>query len=108
VKIILLFIAVFVTAIGGCYAFWLWLRLNRSPVWSIAGVASLVVFARLLTRVDIAFAGRAYAAYGGIYISLALLWLWWIEGAKPDRCDLICVSVCLIGASIILFGPRYS
>jgi small multidrug resistance family-3 protein len=51
-------------------------------------------------------AGRAYAAYGGVYITAAIFWLWLIEGAKPDRWDLIGAAVCLSGAAIILFGPR--
>jgi len=105
-KTILLFVAAAVAEIGGCYAFYLWLRLNRSPAWSLVGIASLVTFAWLLTRVDTAFAGRAYAAYGGIYISIALLWLWWIEGAKPDRWDLIGVGICLAGVAVIVFAPR--
>ena len=54
--------------IGGCFAFWAWLKLGRSPLWALPGVISLIVFALLLTRIDSANAGRAYAAYGGIYI----------------------------------------
>jgi small multidrug resistance family-3 protein len=67
---------------------------------------SLALFAYLLTRIDAVFAGRAYAAYGGIYIATALLWLWIVEGARPDRWDLLGAAVCLLGATIILFGPR--
>jgi small multidrug resistance family-3 protein len=72
----------------------------------VPGTAALVAFAVLLTRIDAAFAGRAYAAYGGIYIAASLLWLWLIEGTRPDRWDLIGALVCLCGAAIILLGPR--
>jgi small multidrug resistance family-3 protein len=92
--------------IAGCFAFWAWLRLDRSPWWVAPGIASLCLFAYLLTLVDAEHAGRAYAAYGGVYIVAALVWLWLAEGAKPDRWDLIGGLVCLAGAAIILFGPR--
>ena len=65
--------------IAGCFAFWAWFRMDRSPLWLIPGVLSLMLFAYLLTRVDSAAAGRAYAAYGGIYIAAAVLWLWCAE-----------------------------
>ena len=95
-----------VAEIAGCFAFWAWLRLGKSPLWAIPGVAALVLFAYLLTRVDVEHAGRAYAAYGGVYIGASLLWLWLIEGARPDRWDVIGAAVCLAGAGLILFGPR--
>jgi small multidrug resistance family-3 protein len=65
-----------------------------------------MVFAWLLTRVDAAFAGRTYAAYGGVYIAASLTWLWLVEGTRPDRWDLIGATVCLVGAAVILLGPR--
>ncbi len=92
--------------IGGCFAFWAWARLDRSPLWLIPGLMSLALFAWVLTRVEADFAGRAYAAYGGIYIAASLLWLWAVEGARPDRFDLIGGTICLIGTGIILFAPR--
>lgn len=92
--------------IGGCFAFWAWLRLEKSPLWLIPGVASLVAFAWLLTLVETSAAGRAYAGYGAIYICASLLWLRVIEGVRPDRWDLIGGAVCLAGAAIILLGPR--
>ena len=64
-------------------------------------------FALVLTRIDSSSAGRAYAAYGGIYILSSLLWLWGIENTRPDLWDIVGASVCLAGAGIILFGPRH-
>jgi small multidrug resistance family-3 protein len=92
--------------IGGCFAFWAWLRLQKSPLWTIPGMVSLVVFALALTRIDTGQAGRAYAAYGGIYILASILWLWAAEGVVPDRWDLTGAAICLAGAVVILFGPR--
>ncbi len=92
--------------IGGCFAFWAWLRLGKSVWWILPGMVSLALFAYLLTLVETEHAGRAYAAYGGVYIIASLGWLWIIEGAKPDRWDVIGASICLAGAGIILFGPR--
>ena len=92
--------------IAGCFAFWAWLRLDRSPLWVIPGIASLALFAWLLTRVEAEAAGRAYAAYGGVYIAASLLWLWLVEHRAPDRWDLIGAALCLAGAAVILFGPR--
>lgn len=92
--------------IGGCFAFWAWLRLGK-PMWLVVpGVASLILFAYLLTLVPVEAAGRAYAAYGGIYIVASIMWLTSIENVRPDRWDIIGASVCMIGTGIILFGPR--
>lgn len=95
-----------IAEIGGCFAFWSWLRLGRSAAWLVPGVLALMLFAYLLTRIDTAFAGRAYAAYGGVYITASLLWLWAVEHKVPDRWDLLGASICLVGAAVILFGPR--
>jgi small multidrug resistance family-3 protein len=103
---ILFYGAAAVAEIGGCFAFWAWLRLEKPMWWLIPGIASLILFAYLLTRVDTQFAGRAYAAYGGIYIVASLIWLWAIEGRMPDRWDVTGGAICLIGAAVILWGPR--
>ena len=95
-----------VAEIAGCFAFWAWLRLGRTALWILPGMLSLALFAFLLTQIDAAFAGRAYAAYGGVYIAASLFWLWIIEGARPDRWDLTGAAVCLLGAAIILLAPR--
>jgi small multidrug resistance family-3 protein len=92
--------------IAGCFAFWAVLRLGKPAWWLVPGVLSLVLFAWLLTRVDAGFAGRAFAAYGGVYIAASLAWMWAVEGARPDRFDLIGAALCLGGAAVILFGPR--
>ena len=92
--------------IAGCFAFWAWLRLGKSPWWLLPGVASLCLFAYLLTLIDVEQAGRTYAAYGAVYIVSALCWLWLAEGVKPDRWDVFGAVVCLIGGAIILWGPR--
>lgn len=95
-----------IAEIAGCFAFWAWLRLGKSAWWLVPGMASLALFAYLLTLVDSEAAGRAYAAYGGIYIVAALGWLSSVEGLKPDRWDLTGALICLVGAAVILFGPR--
>lgn len=103
---LLAYIGAAVAEIAGCFAFWAWLRLGASPWWLVPGMASLALFAFLLTLVDVDFAGRAYAAYGGIYIAASLSWLWAVEGRVPDRWDTLGAAVCLLGAGIILLGPR--
>ncbi len=92
--------------IAGCYAVWVWARQGAPTLWLLPGLVSLAAFAWLLTRVDAGFAGRAYAAYGGVYISAALFWLWLVEGQRPDRWDLVGGGLCLAGAAVILFAPR--
>lgn len=92
--------------IAGCFSFWAWLRLGKSPLWLVPGVASLLLFACLLTLVDSDAAGRAYAAYGGVYICASLLWLWAMEGLRPDRWDMAGAALCIVGAGVILLGPR--
>lgn len=92
--------------IAGCFAFWAWLKLDRSPLWLVPGVLSLIAFAWLLTFVPAGAAGRAFAAYGGVYICASLAWMALVERTTPDRWDLIGAAVCLLGAAVILFGPR--
>ena len=88
------------------FAFWAWLRLGKSYLWAFPGTLSLIIFALLLTRIDAAFAGRTYAAYGGVYIAASFLWLWIVEGQRPDHWDTVGTVIALVGAGIILWGPR--
>lgn len=92
--------------IAGCFAFWAWMKLDKPIWWLIPGLASLALFAWLLTLIETAAAGRAYAAYGGIYIAASLGWLWLVEGVRPDRWDAAGVVLALAGTAIILGGPR--
>lgn len=92
--------------IAGCFAFWSWLRLGQSFWWIVPGIGLLVLFAILLSQVDSAFAGRAYAAYGGVYIAASLLWLMVVEHTLPDRWDLLGGAVVILGTLIIIFGPH--
>lgn len=103
---IAVYLAAAIAEIGGCFAFWTWLRLGQSPLWGIVGTVSLVIFGLLLTRAETAFAGRAFAAYGGVYIAASLLWLLLVERVAPDRWDIIGAGICLLGAGLILWGPR--
>ena len=102
----ILYSAAAIAEIGGCFAFWAWLRLGRSIYWVLPGLLSLTVFALLLTRVEAMFAGRTFAAYGGVYIAASVLWLWVVEGQRPARWDVLGSVICLVGAAIILLGPR--
>jgi small multidrug resistance family-3 protein len=92
--------------IAGCFAVWAWMRKGASVWWLVPGALALAAFAYLLTRIDSPAAGRAFAAYGGVYIAASLVWLWAVEGSRPDRWDLAGGAVCLAGAAIIIFGPR--
>src|SRR5260370_16389792 len=95
-------IAAFVGAafleIGGCFAFWAWLRLGASAWWLAPGLLALAAFAWLLTLIEVAAAGRAYAAYGGIYIAATLVWLWLAGGTRPARRTLTSTPPSLAGA----------
>lgn len=95
-----------VAEIAGCFAFWSVMRLGRSPLWLAPGCAALLLFAVLLAFSPADQAGRAFAAYGGIYIAASLGWLWLVEGARPDRWDIAGGLICVAGALVILLGPR--
>jgi len=106
VKTIAAYAVAAIAEIAGCFAFWAWLRLDKSIWWVVPGIALLVLFAYLLTLVESNAAGRAYAAYGGVYIATSLAWMWAIEGARPDRWDIAGVVICLTGAAVIVAAPR--
>ena len=103
---ILIYVGAAIAEIAGSFAFWAWLKLDKPIWWLVPGMMSLAVFAYLLTFIDSAAAGRVYAAYGGVYITASLTWLWIIEGVRPDRWDVTGVIICLAGATIIIAGPR--
>jgi len=107
VKSLALFALAAVLEIAGCFAFWAWLRRGTTPAVTALGVASLIGFAVVLTRVEAQFAGRAYAAYGGIYIAASLFWLWLIEGQRPTGADVAGAGLAIAGAVVIVaFSAR--
>lgn len=104
-KTFLLFAATALAEIIGCYLPYLWLREGRSAWLLLPAAASLAAFAWLLTLHPTA-AGRVYAAYGGVYVSVAILWLWAVDRVQPTMTDLVGVGVCLLGMAIIVSGAR--
>jgi small multidrug resistance family-3 protein len=92
--------------IAGCFAVWAWMRQGASALWLLPGLASLAVFAWLLTLAPTTFAGRAYAAYGGVYVAASVAWLWMVDGQRPDVWDVVGAAICLAGAAVILGAPR--
>ncbi len=100
-----LFVLTALAEILGCYLCYQWLRRSGSLWLLIPAAASLAGFAWLLSLHPTA-AGRVYAAYGGVYVVIAILWLWAVEGVTPDRWDLLGSFVTLAGMSIIMFSPR--
>lgn len=104
-KTIALFALTAVAEIVGCYLPYLWLKQDKSILLLIPAAASLALFAWLLTLHPTA-AGRVYAAYGGVYIFVAILWLWGVDGIKPSFWDVIGGTVALIGMAIIMFAPK--
>lgn len=99
------FIAAFFE-IFGCFAFWLYFRLEKTPLWLLLGVISLIFFAYVLTKIDVENAGRVYAIYGGIYIFASLLWLVLVEKESFNHWDIIGASICILGASVIFIGNQ--
>lgn len=98
----------FVTALAeivGCYLPYLWLRQGKSMLLLVPAALSLAAFAWLLS-LHPAAAGRVYAAYGGVYICMAILWLWAVDGIRPSAWDLVGSGVALLGMAIIMFAPH--
>lgn len=92
--------------IAGCYAAWAVLRQGAHPAWLAAGLGALGLFAWLLTLVPTDAAGRAFAAYGGVYVVAALLWAVMMEGASLTTADVLGAAICLLGAGVIVLGAR--
>ena len=104
-KTVLLFVVTAVAEIVGCYLPYLWLKEGRSAWLLLPAAASLALFAWLLTLHPTA-AGRVYAAYGGVYVGVALMWLMLVDKVRPTTTDWVGVAVSLAGMAIIMFGPR--
>jgi len=104
-RTLLLFALTACAEILGCYLPWLWLKKGASPWLLLPAATSLALFAWLLTLHPDA-SGRIYAAYGGVYVSVALLWLWWVDGVRPTLWDVGGVALCLAGMAVIMFAPR--
>lgn len=103
-RTVLLYLATALAEIVGCYLPYLWLAKGK-PAWLLLpGAASLALFAWLLTLHEAA-AGRVYAAYGGVYIAVALAWLWAVDGVRPTPWDVAGVAVALAGMGLIAFQP---
>lgn len=104
-SLFLFFLAAFFE-IFGCFAFWLYFRLERAPYWVGIGILSLIAFAYLLTKIDVANAGRVYGIYGGIYIICSLFWLVLVEKESFNRWDILGASISVIGALIVYIGNK--
>ncbi len=105
IQTLLLFVVTALAEIVGCWLPWLWLRRDGSAWLLLPAAASLALFAWLLTLHPTA-SGRIYAAYGGVYVSVALCWLWAVDGIRPTRWDMAGVALCLAGMAVIMYGAR--
>ena len=105
IKVLLLFVVTALAEIIGCWLPWLWLRKEGSAWLLLPAAAALALFVWLLT-LHPAASGRIYAAYGGVYVSVALLWLWAVDGIRPTRWDVAGVALCLAGMAVIMYGAR--
>lgn len=106
IKTATVYVAAVFFEIAGCFSLWAWFRDHQSAWWIASGIASLMFFAWLLTRTDTIAAGRAYAAYGGVYIVASLSWLRVVEGVRPDRWDVADAVISLAGVVVIVLGSR--
>lgn len=104
-KVLALFIVTALAEIVGCYLPWLWLKDGRTPWLLVPAALSLAAFVWLLTLHPHA-AGRVYAGYGGVYITVALMWLWAVDAVRPSLTDWVGVGLCLAGMAVIMLGGR--
>lgn len=102
----LVYAAAALAEIAGCFAVWAWWRAGASALWLAPGGAALAGFAFLLALTPPDHAGRSFAAYGGVYIAVSLLWLWAVEGQMPRPSDLVGAALAVAGAAVILWGTR--
>lgn len=104
---VFLFLVAGLMEIGGGYLVWLWLREGRAFV--LGAVGGLLLFAYgVVHTLQPAHFGRVYAAYGGVFVVLSILWGWWIDGRAPDRADIVGAALCLVGVVVIMYWPRAS
>ncbi|MGP8247807.1 MAG: YnfA family protein [Bryobacteraceae bacterium] len=102
---LLLFLAAGLCEIGGGYLVWLWLREDKSGWLGLAGGVVLILYGIVPTLQAAGF-GRVYAAYGGFFVVLSVLWGWGIDGVRPDRFDILGSIICVIGVGVIYYAPR--
>jgi small multidrug resistance family-3 protein len=107
IQAVVLFILAGLAEIGGGYLIWQWLREGWPWYWGVAGGVILAIYGVIATFQTFPSFGRVYAAYGGVFIVLSLLWGWGIDRKSPDLYDWIGAAICLVGAAIILFAPRH-
>lgn len=105
VRSVTLFVLAGLCEVGGGYLVWLWLRDHRSALLGVLGGA-LLIFYGVLPTLQPAHFGRVYAAYGGVFVVLSLLWGWWIDGHRPDAADVVGGALCLAGVAVIMYWPR--
>lgn len=105
-KTALIYAAAAICEIAGCYFVWMWWRLGHSWLWLLPALVSLALFAGLLALIEAPAAGRIFAAYGGVYVIASLIWMWSVEGLRPDRFDLVGSCLILAGALVVLAAPR--
>lgn len=104
---LLLFFAAGLCEIGGGYLVWLWLRNGRSAAFGALGGLILFTYGVLPTLQPAGFDfGRVYAAYGGVFVVMSLLWGWWMDGHRPDAASVAGAAVCMVGVGIIMYWPR--
>ncbi|WP_179232989.1 YnfA family protein [Paenibacillus rigui] len=106
VSAIVLFVIAGLAEIGGGYLIWLWLRESKPWGFGLAGGIILVLYGIIPTLQTFPSFGRVYAAYGGVFVLLSVLWGWWVDKKAPDLYDWVGAAVCLIGVSIMLWAPR--
>jgi small multidrug resistance family-3 protein len=105
VKSLLYFVIAGLCEIGGGYLVWLWLREDKSPWFGFMGAWVLFLYGVIPTLQPANF-GRVYAAYGGVFIVLSILWGWQVDGIAPDKFDIIGGCIALVGVWVIMYGPR--
>ncbi|TYS90117.1 YnfA family protein [Rossellomorea aquimaris] len=103
---VILFVLAGIAEIGGGYLIWLWLREGKPISWGLAGGIALALYGVIATFQSFPSFGRVYAAYGGVFIVLSVLWGWGIDKKTPDVYDWVGAGICLVGVGVMLLGPR--